>query len=128
MERTYKPSINMWSLDTDAGHILHKIGSDDYTPIRHTIAKDPDAWEEIAVADIPPYTEEEYKAKVKELVHERYSLDDEIALINNITAGVTEKRQSEYAAYQEYREECKRRAKVILSEQRSDVEPEDLLY
>lgn len=117
MEKTYKPSIDMWQLDTDADHILHRKGDEDFNPIRHAMVKpdDVDAWEEIAVADIPPYTEEEYKAKVKELVHKRYSLDDEIALINNITAGVTEKRQSEYAAYQEYREECKRMAKEILS-------------
>lgn len=121
MNKTYKENLNMWALDTDADHILHRVGSDDYTPIRHTTAKDPDAWEEIAVADIPPYNEAEYKAKVKELVHERYSLDDEIALINNITAGVTAKRQSEYAAYQEYRDECKRRAKeMLLSEKKED--------
>ena len=122
MERTYKPSINMWSLDTDADHILHRIGSDDYTPIRHTMVKDPEQWEEIAVADMPPYTQFEYEAKVEELIRERYTVSQEFALINNVMANVTEKRQSEYAAYQDYREECKRRAKVIVSEQRSGVE------
>ncbi len=93
MNKTYKENLNMWALDTDADHILHRVGSDDYTPIRHTTAKDPDAWEEIAVADIPPYNEAEYK----------------------------ERRQSEYAAYQAYREDCKVRARAILSDSKCDI-------
>jgi len=68
MNKTYKENLNMWALDTDADHILHRVGSDDYTPIRHTTAKDPDAWEEIAVADIPPYNEAEYKGEASERV------------------------------------------------------------
>lgn len=115
MQKTYKPSINMWALDADAGHILHRIGSKDYTEIRHTIVKDHEEWEEIAVADIPPYTEAEYKAKVEELIRERYSASDEFALINNVMSEATEKRQNEYAEYQTYREECKRRAKELLT-------------
>ncbi len=121
MNKTYKENLNMWALDTDADHILHRVGSDDYTPIRHTTAKDPDAWEEIAVADIPPYNEAEYKAKVEELIRERYTASDEFALINNVMANVTEKRQSEYAAYQAYREDCKVRARAILSDSKCDI-------
>lgn len=117
MQKNYRKDINMWVLDTDQEHILHRKGNEDFTPIRHTTVnpEDVDAWEEIAVVDIPPYTEAEYKAKVTELIRGRYSADDEFALINNVMAGVTEKRQSEYAAYQEFREECKRRAKEILT-------------
>ncbi len=121
MNKTYKENLNMWALDTDADHILHRVGSDDYTPIRHTTAKDPDAWEEIAVADIPPYNEAEYKATVEELIRERYTASDEFALINNVMANVTEKRQSEYAAYQAYREDCKVRARAILSDSKCDI-------
>jgi hypothetical protein len=121
MNKTYKENLNMWALDTDADHILHRVGSDDYTPIRHTTAKDPDAWEEIAVADIPPYNEAEYKARVEELIRERYTASDEFALINNVMANVTEKRQSEYAAYQAYREDCKVRARAILSDSKCDI-------
>lgn len=118
MEKTYKPSNDMWQLDTDAGHILYKTGSGNYTPIRHITVKaaDIDKWEEIAVADIPPYTEAEYEAKVEELIRERYTVSQEFALINNVMANVTEKRQAEYAAYQDYREECKRRAKEVLTQ------------
>lgn len=116
MEKSYKEDINMWALDTDENHILHKIGSDDYTELHHATVKDPSLWEEIAVEEIPPYTEAQYSAKVAELVHERYSLDDEIALINNMRDGdVTEKRRTEYAEYQLYRTECKVKAKELLS-------------
>jgi len=122
MTKTYKENLNMWALDTDADHILHRVGSDDYTPIRHTTAKDPDAWEEIAVADIPPYNEAEYKAKVEELIRERYTASDEFALINNVMSGTaTEKRRSEYADYQAYREECKARARAILSDSKCGI-------
>lgn len=108
----------MWALDCDNDHILHRIGSADYPVMRHATVKDPDAWEEIAVADIPPYTEAEYKAKVEELIRERYSASDEFALINNVMSEATEKRQSEYAEYQAYREECKRRAKEMLTQEK----------
>lgn len=109
----------MWALDADEGHILHRVGSEDYTEIRHTTVKDPEAWEEIAVADIPPYTEAEYKAKVEELIRERYSASDEFALINNVMTGAaTEKREAEYAEYQAYRSECKARAKELLAKTR----------
>ncbi len=103
-------------ISTDQDHILHRIGSEDYPEIRKamTTASDIHHWEEIPLADIPPYTEAEYGARVEELIRERYSVADEFALINNVMAGVTEKRQSEYAAYQEFREECKRRAKEML--------------
>lgn len=105
------------SLDTDNDHILHRIGSDSYPDIHHTTVR-PDQvadYEEVALTDIPPYSEAEYKAKVEELIRERYSASDEFALINNVMAGATEKRQSEYAEYQTYRAECKARAKAILT-------------
>lgn len=117
METKERPD-GLVELTTDADHILHRKGSEDYSERRRlTLPASalPD-WEELPVADIPPYTEAEYKAKVEALIRERYSISDELALINNVMAAVTEKRQSEYAAYQEYREECKRRAKEMLRE------------
>lgn len=117
MKKTCKASIGMWQLDCDNDHILHRVGSADYPVIRHAMVKeaDVDKYEEVALADTPPYTEAEYKAKVEELIRERYTASDEFALINNVMAGTTAKRQSEYADYQAYREECKRRAKELLS-------------
>ena len=34
MEKIYKESIGLWQLRTDKSHILHRIGSDDYTEMR----------------------------------------------------------------------------------------------
>ena len=114
---TTEKKNNLVEISTDESHILHRIGSEEYQELRRATiaATDLANWEEIAVADIPPYTEAEYKAKVRELIRERYSADDEFALINNVMAGVTEKRQSEYAAYQDYRAECKKRARELLT-------------
>lgn len=113
---------NLVSIDTDAGHILHRKGSGDYTQIRHITVPAGTAgdWEEIAVADIPPYTEDEYDAKVEELIRMRYSVSQEFALINNIMANATTKRQEEYDAYQEYRELCKRQAREMLGNGKTD--------
>lgn len=112
MNKTFKTNINMWELHTDADHILHRIGSDDYIEIRRATVKDPEDWEEIAVADIPPYTRAEYDKKVAELIHARYDADREMSLINNIMeAEPTEVHKAEYSAYQAYRAECKLKAK-----------------
>lgn len=112
------------SLDTDNDHILHRIGSDTYPVMRHTTVRPNHVadYEAVAVADIPPYTETEYKAKVAALVHERYSIDDEIALAANANAPMLLADESaaaafaeEYAAYQTYRAECKARALALLT-------------
>lgn len=118
---TTEKKNNLVEISTDESHILHRIGFEEYQELRRATiaAADLANWEEIAVSDIPPYTEAEYKAKVTELIRERYSADDEFALINNVMANITEKRQSEYAAYQEFREECKRRAKEILTTEKT---------
>lgn len=133
MQKTYNAPLKMWALDCDNNHILHKIGSGDYTAIRHITVKpeDVDLYEEVALEDIPPYTEAEYKAKVSELIHERYSIDDEIALAANASSPTLlddETRAAEfaaeYAAYQAYRQECKTRAKELLTARKGGREGE----
>lgn len=122
MQKTYKENSDLWALDTDAGHILHRVGSDDYTEIRHTMVKDPEAWEEIAVSDLPAFTPAEYGAKVESLIRERYSASDEFALINNmLLPNPTEAQAAEYAAYQAYRAECKERARESMKRQSKKV-------
>ena len=112
MNKTYKENINAWEISTDASHIIHRIGNDAYSTIRRAIVTDPEEWEEVAVADIPPYTTAEYNNKVAELIHERYDADKEMSLINNMMeAEPTEAHKAEYRAYQAYRAECKQRAK-----------------
>lgn len=136
MEKTYKPNLNMWQLDTDADHILHRIGSDDYTAIRHTMVKDPEAWEELAVADIPPYTKAEYDAKVNELVRLRYSESEEFAIQRKMLNAIlpqpavlsedvivevddAEKAIEEYAEYNVYVEQCKLDAPEAIAEDKA---------
>ena len=110
MEKTYKEKLGMWQLDTDQGHILHKVGSDDHTEIRHAMVKDPEAWEEIAVADIPPYTKAEYKAKIVELIRQRYDQDDENGILRQ-----RDTKPDEFAEYDAYVEQCKAEARQSLA-------------
>lgn len=65
MEKTYKESINMWAVGTDAGHILHRKGSEEYPEVRHTYVTDPDEYEEVS-ADMPRVVEAR-KAKTAEI-------------------------------------------------------------
>lgn len=66
------------------------------------------------VIELPKYTEQEYKTKVQELIALKYSIGDEIALLNNLKDD-KEEHLIEYDEYMKYREECKIRAKEILN-------------
>ena len=112
MQKTYRLSINMWALDTDADHILHRIGSKDYSEIRHTIVKDPEEWEEIAVADIRAAEQAReakatYKSRVISLIRQRYDNDDETAILRQ-----RDTKPDEFVAYNTYVEQCKAQAKL----------------
>lgn len=115
----------MWEISTDSGHLLFRKGDGESEGFRKAMVRAPEEYEEIAVEDIPPYTEGEYAYKVAELVHERYSIDAEIALINNIREESPSQRHlDEYAAYTAYRKECKERAKEFLTNRPKADEPE----
>ena len=103
MNKTYREDLSVWIVSTDNNHILHFKGSDNYNPIRKLTTANPEDWEEIAIEDIPPYTNAEYAAKVSELIHQKYSLDDEIALYANLKDDPTEKRTNEFAEYLAFR-------------------------
>ena len=122
MNTQYREDLKVWSISTDSEHILHRKGSDDYATIRKAITANPEDWEEIAIEDIPPYTNAQYAAKVSELIHQKYSLDDEIALRANLEDDPTEKRKNEFAEYLAFRKQCKEEAKKILIEQNSNLE------
>ena len=122
MNTQYREDLKVWAISTDSEHILHRKGSDDYATIRKAITANPEDWEEIAIEDIPPYTNAEYAAKVSELIHQKYSLDDEIALRANLEDDPTEKRTNEFAEYLAFRKQCKEEAKKILIEQNSNLE------
>ena len=117
MNKTYREDLNVWIVSTDNTHILHFKGSDSYSPIKRLTTANPEDWEEIEIGDIPPYTNAEYAAKVSELIHSRYSLDDEIALYANLKDDPTEKRTNEFAEYLAFRKQCKEEAKKILIEE-----------
>lgn len=68
------------------------------------------------VLELPKYSEEDYKTKVKELIAQKYSIEDELALINNVNVKEPKSTHvSEYDEYMAYREECKVKAKEILN-------------
>ena len=112
MKKTYNDKYNSYHLDTDGDEfILHRIGSDSYSHIRHADvpSADIDNWEEIAIADIPNYTQADYKAKVVELIRQRYSIDDETAILRQ-----RDTKPEEFDAYNTYAEECKAKARLIV--------------
>lgn len=112
MKKTYNDKYNSYHLDADGDEfILHRIGSDSYSHIRHADvpSADIDNWEEIAIADIPNYTQDDYKAKVVELIRHRYSIDEEIAILRQ-----RDTKPEEFAAYNTYAEECKAEARLIV--------------
>lgn len=108
---------------SDGANILHRVGSTEYPEMRRMTvrAEDVDVWEEIGR---PAYTKAEYDAKVAELIRARYSADEEFALhrkaINAaFTPSVTDadaKAMDEYREYNDYAEECKRRARAVVTE------------
>lgn len=106
--------------------VLHKIGTDTYcTSAVMLPGETVDMYEE--VAEEPPYTKEQYDAKVAELVRERYSASEEFAIqrkrINAMLAPMPLSGDVdgpspaivEYDQYNAYVEECKARAKEQLS-------------
>lgn len=102
----------MVALDTDQDHIIHEKGKDEYPTIRHMHVREENAdnYEELAVADIPKYTKTEYNAEVERLIAERYTTGQEIQFAREQSAA-----GDKYAEYLAYVDECKARAKEILT-------------
>lgn len=141
MEKRYNEKIGIWSLESTDGHFLHKVGSDDYTRLHNASTPTPDEWEELTEEDVPPYTQSEYREKVKQLVAERYDVPEELALHRKMFAAVMpsaatldeadeadgsaidpEKAMAEFAEYNAYVEACKAKAKVELLNRKNDGE------
>ena len=104
--------VEIW---TDAEHVIRKKGDNNPTQIRRrrVNADELSKWEEVAIADMRPYSDEQYNAKVSELIHQRYDADKETSLINNMLEdNPTEEHIAEYREYQAFRAECKLRAKA----------------
>lgn len=116
-------------ISTDADHIIRKKGDTAPTEIRRLTVKAEKLgqWEEVAIADMRPYSDEQYNDKVAELVAERYPMAEENAitrkLLNKLlhpeaatldgqgTDTELPKEVAQFEAYNAYVEDCKLRAK-----------------
>lgn len=110
----------MVRLDVPDTHILHRIGSEDYTPIRHTTV-DADRvadYEALTLADADAIkaaraAEADYKTRVVALIRARYDQDDENAILRQ-----RDTKPDEFAVYNAYVEHCKARVKAEMEAER----------
>lgn len=101
-----------WQLDAADGHILHRKGSEDYTPLRHARVVNPDEWEEISEDEANSLTaareaEAAYKSRIISLIRARYDQDDETAILRQ-----RDTKPDEFAEYNAFVEECKSKARA----------------
>lgn len=108
MQKTFKESISMWSIDADEGKVLRRKGSTERSENRHATVTDPDKWEDVDPADFPALSKAEYDAEVERLIALRYSYGKEIEVNRE-----RDSKPAQFAAYLEYVEECKVKAKEI---------------
>ncbi len=96
------------SAEIENGYI-HRIGTDNYYKSIIMLPNDTiDMFEE--VSEIPKYTRQEYVEKVRELIKERYAIEDEIALYRQ-----KDVKAKEFEEYNQYCEDCKVKAKELLN-------------
>lgn len=101
--------INNKEIYSDENKLIHRIGTETYVRRCTKLPNDTvDMFEE--VDELPKYTRQEYIEKVRELIKEKYQVEDEIALYRQKDVKV-----DEFLQYNNYCEECKVRAKEILS-------------
>ena len=112
MQKTFKESISMWSIEAEEGKVLRRKGSEEPSAIRQAMVTDPGEWEEVDPADFPALSKAEYDAEVERLIALRYSYGKEIEVNRE-----RDTKPAQFAAYLEYVEECKRQAKDKLEKQ-----------
>jgi hypothetical protein len=98
----------MWGIEAEEGKVLRRKGSTERSENRHATVTDPDEWEEIDAAGQPSQTKAEYDAEVERLIALRYSYGKEIEVNRE-----RDSKPAQFAAYLEYVEECKVRAREI---------------
>ncbi len=97
------------------GRLVRRVGSDVY--FRRATVLDTDTEVDFEEVDSrPAYSLADYEARVAELIAERYTTAQELALINNYNAGEC---AEEYAFYQSFRAECKAKARQELESAKS---------
>lgn len=115
MQKRFKESINMWSIEAEEGKVLRRKGSTERSENRHATVTDPDEWEEIDAAGQPSQTKAEYDAEVERLIALRYSYGKEIEVNRE-----HDTRPKQFAAYMAYIEECKVRAKETCKREKDE--------
>lgn len=115
MQKRFKESINMWSIEAEEGKVLRRKGSTERSENRHATVTDPDEWEEIDAAGQPSQTKAEYDAEVERLIALRYSYGKEIEVNRE-----HDTRPEQFAAYMAYIEECKVRAKETCKREKDE--------
>lgn len=103
---------SMVELSCESGY-LHREGSDVYVTRVAVRAADADKYE--WVAEKPTYTRSEYESEVERLIREQYSVSAELAILRQ-----RDDKAEEFAQYNAYAEECKLRAKEILSNRKEE--------
>lgn len=110
--------------------LIHKIGTNTYANSINMLPSDTiDMYEEVDKK--PAYTKEQYEAKVAELVREKYTESEEFALqrkainaaFSPSVVSTGSAAMEEYQAYNAYVEDCKLRAKEILSTPVTEEQP-----
>lgn len=111
------------------GGYLHKKGDKQYSQTRRACILEPDSpdnYEEIPFGEydaiiLTQYKKEEYSRRLSAAIHERYSLDDEVALAANINSQMlladeakADAIAQEYAEYQQFRAECKAKVRAEI--------------
>lgn len=90
------------------GKWLHRIGTEAYFK-RAIMGKNGMAdFEE--VDDVPKFTDAEYSERVNALIRERYSDSEELSILRQ-----RDEKPTQFAEYYAYCEECKSRAKEMLT-------------
>ena len=111
--------------------LIHKIGTETYAKSVIMLPSETmEMYEE--VAEKPAYTKDQYDAKVAELVREKYTESEEFALqrkainaaFSPSVVSTGSAAMEEYQAYNAYVEDCKLRAKEILSNHDPDEQLE----
>lgn len=117
---------NLTKLTATEG-LIHKIGTEDYVTSIIMLPTDTlEMYEE--VAEKPAYTKEQYDDKVAELVREKYTESEEFAIqrkaINaafSPSVAEAETDMSEFTEYNDFVEECKVRAREVLTEEHDSI-------
>ena len=96
------------------GKWVHRKGTDEYF-VRSLAGRTAEVEDYEEVDEMPKYTYKEYSDKVDELVREKYSISQELAILRQRNEKV-----AEYEEYYRYAEECKERAKYILIDRKEE--------